>query len=69
MTMTKKITQLETEISEKVNHLDQRMTGLETKIDIITINHLHHIQQYLKWILGGGGVILLIQIWLITRLL
>jgi hypothetical protein len=67
--MTKKITQLETEISEKVNHLDQRMIGLETKIDLITNNHLSHIQTYLKWILGGGSIILLIQIWLITRLM
>lgn len=67
--MTKKITQLETEISEKVDHLDQRMTGLETKIDLITNNHLSHIQTYLKCILGGGSIILLIQIWLITRLI
>jgi oligoendopeptidase F len=67
--MTKKITQLETEISEKVNHLDQRMLDLEDKIDLITTNHLSHIQTYLKWILGGGSIILLIQIWLITRLM
>ena len=64
-----KIQQLEAELGQKVDLLDSRITNIEAKIDTITTNHLSHIQTYLKWILGGGGIILLIQIWLIARLL
>jgi hypothetical protein len=68
MTTTKKLSQLETEISQKVDNLEVKMTGLESKLDLITNNHLHHIQRYILWILGGGAVILLSQIWMIARL-
>ena len=64
-----KIQQLEAELGQKVDLLDSRITNIEAKIDTITNNHLSHIQTYLKWILGGGSIILLIQIWLITRLM
>jgi hypothetical protein len=69
MTTTKKIEQLETELSEKVDLLDSRISGIETKLDIIANNHLSHIQQYISWILAGGAVILLSQVWMIVRLL
>ena len=69
MTTTKKLSQLETELSEKVDHLEVKMTGLESKIDLIANNHLHTIQQYIIWILAGGFVLLLSQIWMIARLL
>jgi len=69
MTTTEKLTELETEISQKVDHLDARITGIESKIDLIANNHLSHIQTYISWILAGGAVVLLSQIWMIARLL
>jgi hypothetical protein len=69
MTTTKKLEQLETEISQKVDHLEVKMTGLESKLDLIANNHLSHIQTYIKWILAGGSVILVTQIWMFARLL
>lgn len=68
MTATKKLTQLETELTLKVDNLEVKMTGLESKLDTIANNHLHHIQQYISWILAGGSILLLSQIWLIARL-
>lgn len=69
MTTTKKLTQLETELSRKVDNLEVKMTGIESTLDIIANNHLRHMQQYIRWILAGGAIILLSQIWLIARLL
>jgi hypothetical protein len=69
MTATKKLEQLETELTLKVDSLEVKMTGLESKLDIIANNHLSHIQTYITWILAGGFVLLLSQIWLIARLL
>jgi hypothetical protein len=68
MTATKKLEQLETELTLKVDNLEVKMTGLESKLDLIANNHLHHIQQYITWILAGGFVLLLSQIWMIARL-
>jgi len=68
MPTTKKFSELETELSLKVDSIELKMTGVESKLDLITNNHLHHIQQYILWILAGGAVILLSQIWMIARL-
>jgi len=64
-----KIQQLEAELGQKVDLLDSRITNIEAKIDTIANNHLSHIQRYITWILGGGAVVLLSQIWMIARLL
>lgn len=46
---------------DKLDKLEQRMDGLERKLDVLANNHLAHVQQDLKTILSSlrlGSVLL-----------
>jgi hypothetical protein len=63
MTTLKKLEQLESEITAKVQNLDLKMALMEQKLDLIATNHLAHIQKDLDWVktvlwAGAGAVIL-----------
>lgn len=63
MSTSLEMANLEAKITEKVQNLDLKMALLEQKLDILTSNHLHHIQKDINWLKGilyaaVGGIIL-----------
>lgn len=60
--------EMEAKITEKVTNIELKMALLEQKLDILTSNHLHHIQKDVSWLKGvlyaavGGIIVQLIAI-------